>query len=663
MKNSKQKTNENRKSGVLNKAYSFLAGRPYSVILIAALIYNVSYKFFWADRLDMISEYWKWILTDIAVLLGIEAVFVIICYRWRRRRVIRTVTVAAAFICTWSVINAAWVRRTGTQVLPHVLLPLFRSPVNSFAIIGGNLAKMPSSAVILLGTSAVLLFFFFYVIAKPVFADYKRKILLPRIILSCVIVLSAVIARGLTDHQNPSRMVAAGLRSNCHLRALVSLFASKAGRLTQADFAKAKRKIPRFDKIPPTVVPAGSNFKHNIVIIVLEGVQRQYTSLKNKEADRTPFIASLARQGIEFTNARCTMTHTTKSLFSLLTGRLPSLSQDIAEAVPVTKPYMSLATILKEKLNYRTAFFQSAKGNFECRPALVHNLGFEKFWAREELKNTDAYVGYLGCDEFAMLEPVTEWIDNKPGSFLLTIMCSVSHDPYVVPEWFQESQKEPLDRYFQTIRYTDRFISALDIELAKRKLNDKTIFCVIGDHGEAFGEHGLWGHERIAYDETLQIPAVIRCPGLIVGAKKISEAVSSIDITPTLLTLIGADVNSCGFDGKNALAAPQKNRKVFFAGWLEQSPMGFVQGRYKYVYNPTSKSALCFNLSQDPCELNAIPLSREQAEALQLELEDFRRKTLFELEKEGGKKWLYGKWKCRWTGRFSSAKYKRITEK
>lgn len=671
--------NQANRVGVGRRFYNYLAVRPYNVILLAALLYNISYKFLWANRLDMVAGFWRWILTDIAFVLGIEIVFAIVCFLWPRRWVIRTITFAAALICTWSVINAAWLRRTGTQVLPGVLLPLFRSPVNGFAIVGVNLAKMPASAVILLGCAAVLLIFFFSVMAKPTLPKYNLKFFIPRIILSCVIVLAATYGRFVTKQYRPSRMVAAGLQSNCQLRGLVSLFASKSGRLTRKDLAQAERTIPRFDEISVEVQP--DKFTgNNLVIIILEGVQWQYTSLGDERADRTPFIASMADESIELTNARSALTHTTKALFALLTGRYPNYSQDIAEAVPESKPYVSLATILK-KLNYRTAFFQSAKGNFECRPGLAHNLGFEKFCPREGIADANAFIGYLGCDEFAMLKPIIDWIDaDKQRPFFLAFMCSITHDPYEVPEWFEEPAKEATDRYFQAIRYTDKFIAALDVELAKRNLSDNTVFCVVSDHGEAFEEHGLWGHERIAYDEVLRVPAVIRAPAVITEAQKITEPVSSIDFTPTLLGILGVKTANLDFDGKDVLARLRQgfplrkkatagqdggqaesmpDRKVYFAGWLEQSPVGFVKGDKKYIYNPVSKAALFFNLAEDPCELNAIPLNEEQADKLGTELFDFRKKSLFKLEKQSGKEWLFDDWKCRWTGRFSSAKLKK----
>lgn len=114
----------------------------------------------------MLGDYFSWIPDDIAVLLGIEAVLLAVYFRWPRKWVVRIVTFAAALVCTWSVMSAGLVIRKGMQILPTSILPLFRDPLNSFTIVGYNLAKMPVAAVILLGPSAIALTFFFSVLVK-----------------------------------------------------------------------------------------------------------------------------------------------------------------------------------------------------------------------------------------------------------------------------------------------------------------------------------------------------------------------------------------------------------------------------------------------------------------------------------------------------------------
>jgi glucan phosphoethanolaminetransferase (alkaline phosphatase superfamily) len=123
------------------------------------------------------------------------------------------------------------------------------------------------------------------------------------------------------------------------------LFFSDSALLEKTYLANAKRKIPAFDDIQIAISPKQQRLNHNVVIVVLEGIQYKYTSLYDKKSNLTPYLTALAEQGAEFTNARSSLTHTTKVLFSLLTGRFPSVSQDLAEAVPLEKPYASIPTI------------------------------------------------------------------------------------------------------------------------------------------------------------------------------------------------------------------------------------------------------------------------------------------------------------------------------
>jgi arylsulfatase A-like enzyme len=651
--------------------YDFLAHRGFSVIMFGALFTTMAVKFFHSYRCGLVAEYFRWIAADIAVLLAIEVVLTIVCFRWPDNFVIRTATIIAAVVCTWSVMNAGWLIRTGTQILPSVFLPVFRDPINACRMVAVNLVKMPLAAVILLAPSAVALIFFFSILARPQQPDYNPRFLTVRIVGSLLIIAAAFWARTATKPRHHSSQIASEeLRYNSHLMAVTSFLLPDSYNLTRTDLLNARRIVPSFDELKIPVPAETCRINHNVVILVLEGIQYRYTSLSNTSdqlprlasgdagaSNLTPYLAKLAKEGVEFTDARSTLTHTTKALFSLLTGRFPSASHDIAEAVPASKPYASLATILKEKMNFRTAFFQSAKGNFESRPGLVYNLGFDRFWSREDLNDPTAFLGYLASDEFSMLKPITDWIKENERPFLLTVLCSVSHDPYEVPRWFAQPASEPLGCYRQVVSYSDRFIDALDAELARLNLTDKTIFCVIADHGEAFGEHGGFGHERVAFDEALQIPFCLRAPSTVEPATKVTQPVSSIDLTPTLLALLGLQTQAADFDGLNALGPIPTNRKIYFSCWLNQGHAGFIENSRKFIYDPSSDMVFSYDLNTDPFELSAVELPPEQTHRIMEQIAAWRKNTIFRLQQpHTGKRLLFENWLCRWSNRVSSAK-------
>jgi hypothetical protein len=620
--------------------------------MIIALFYTLAVKYFHSLRFTN-GEFLGWILADIAFLLVIEVILSLSCWKWPRKWIVRTATVIAAVICTWSVMNAAWIIRTGTQILPRVFLSLFRAPINTLCIVGVNLAKMPVAAFILLVPSAVALTFLVSCLAHPRLPVYDQRRFRIRIIICVAVAAAAVAARPAVATRGSAQIGATGLRYNSQLRAVMSLVVSDYRQPPDPN-----RTIASFDQLEVASVPPQTN--HTSIVVVLEGVQYRYTSFADSENDLTPFLASLAEQGIEFSNARSTLTHTTKALFALFSGRLPSASQDIVEAVPAVRPYGGIATILAEELDYRTAFFQSAMGSFESRPGLVYNLGFQEFWSREDLADPNAFVGYLGADEFSMLRPVTEWIEESDRPFLAVLLCSVTHDPYVVPEWFDLPADEPIERYRQSIRYTDKFLAALDVELTKLGLADETIFCVVGDHGEAFGEHGLFGHERMAFDELLHVPFCLRTPFSTEPGKKVTCPAGSIDLTPTLLGLLDFQADPQCFDGTDLLAGTPEGRRVYFSGWMREGPAGFVQDGRKFVYHPTEKVACLYNIRSDPRELRRIELPERRMRTIADAIVTWRAETVFRPNQiSTGKKVLFGRWLCEWTDRVARAKYKK----
>ncbi len=637
--------------------YRLLAPRAWSVIVYAALLSCLVVKFYHAARYGLLREYPAWILTDVAVLLSVDLVLSLICYRWPRKAVWRGATIVAAIVCTWSVMNAGWLIRTGTQILPMELLPLVRDPLNIGKLVLRNLIRMPGAAAALLLPSAVALTFLFSVLARPVPPNYRPDTFRTKIGFSLVAIIVAVLGMAAVWSLGSAQITAPGLQFNCHARAILAFLLPRYRNVVRDDFSNAQRRLPHAADVTVTLKP--HPVKQNVVVVILEGVQYACTSLPGYPADTgdcgynpTPFLDTLASQGVCFRNARSVVTHTTKAIFALMTGRRPGAVQDIGETVPVAQPYASLATILRDGLGYRTAFFQSPTGTFESRPGLVHNLGFQKFFAREDLDDPNSNLGYLGADEFALLEPIRAWIESDDKPFLLTYMCSATHDPYEVPEWYGDLAPTPGQRYEQTITYTDRFIAALDVELAELGLTDNTILCVVGDHGEAFGEHRIQGHERCAYDEVLRIVMCLRAPLLVEPGQIINTPVSSVDLAPTILNLLGVQIEPLGFDGTDILAPLPKDRKVHFAGWMQQGPSGYIEGTNKFVYDPEQDIVTLNRLTVDPLELAGVALPEYVGRQMRHEIVQWRRDTIFRIEQHRtGEMTLFDHWLCEWNAR------------
>jgi arylsulfatase A-like enzyme len=98
-----------------------------------------------------------------------------------------------------------------------------------------------------------------------------------------------------------------------------------------------------------------------------------------------------------------------------------------------------------------------------------------------------------------------------------------------------------VDLYDGAILYTDDNLGRVLQTVEQLGLTGSTLVAVTGDHGEAFGEHGLsFTHDFTLYDEVLRVPLVVRGPG--VRAKNaIEQQVRLMDIAPTLLELAGVE--------------------------------------------------------------------------------------------------------------------------
>src|SRR5262249_21392123 len=135
--------------------------------------------------------------------------------------------------------------------------------------------------------------------------------------------------------------------------------------------------------------------------------------------------------------------------------------------------------------------------------------------------------------------------------------------------------REDLDelryRYDGKFAYDDREIGNLLAEVKALGHDDDTLVVVTSDHGEQFMEHGAIKHGTSLTREELHVPLVFRIPGGRLAGTRRPDRVSSVDIFPTVLGLLGIDPPSKP-DGIDLFAeAPRADRLVFSEtchGWI-----------------------------------------------------------------------------------------------
>ena len=74
-------------------------------------------------------------------------------------------------------------------------------------------------------------------------------------------------------------------------------------------------------------------------------------------------------------------------------------------------------------------------------------------------------------------------------------------------------------------------------------LAGNTVVVFTSDHGEMFGAHGRRA-KNIFYEEAARIPFLIRWPGHIPSDRQVDTCFSTVDISPTVLGLMGLPIPS-----------------------------------------------------------------------------------------------------------------------
>ena len=113
------------------------------------------------------------------------------------------------------------------------------------------------------------------------------------------------------------------------------------------------------------------------------------------------------------------------------------------------------------------------------------------------------------------------------------------HDPTMTWAPTEEQFRYSLAAELGLISMIDDGIGQLLHTLDKTGLADDTIVVFTSDHGDMFGDHGLLLKHFVHYRGVTRVPLVIRAPGSSRPGAHVPALVSTADVMPTLLDLLG----------------------------------------------------------------------------------------------------------------------------
>ena len=170
----------------------------------------------------------------------------------------------------------------------------------------------------------------------------------------------------------------------------------------------------------------------------------------------------------------------------------------------------------------------------------------------------------------------------------------------------------------------DRVLSRTLAALERAGVGDDAAVVVLGDHGEAFGEHGTVSHGRWLYDETTRIPLLVRAPGRFPAGARVRGPCGIVDVAATVFDLAGVapgtpldgaslrGLAAGTSSGHPVLAEEERYVKDGLYVPLRTASVRIPAAKYLVTWNARTNEVVreeLYDLARDPAETTLLPVS------------------------------------------------------
>jgi len=361
-----------------------------------------------------------------------------------------------------------------------------------------------------------------------------------------------------------------------------------------------------------------------VFLIVVDTLRPDRLSCYGYTEHATPNIDALAASGVRFERAQSMASWTVPSMGSMLTSRYPS-QLGLVESPPAEAKYWetrerrpqfriglprgvpTMASLLDDAGYHPVAFVNQPLVNREeaflpgfaewCYSTGERSLSWHDpttpippiDWPRR----TD-----LGRADTLLIDAFDRWLeykaDLKPFVWLHLLK---PHWPYApafryLPEGVEpDTPVQPEVLYLAEVRETDDLVARVLDSIDKHVGLDRSLVVFTSDHGEEFGDHDMIEHGHSLHREVVRIPLIIAGPSVPRG-KVIEAYVRSIDLLPTVLSLVGAEaLIPADVEGRSLvpLAGPHDDPFVYQEGMLYGSTeRSTIEDGYKLMFDGQS---------------------------------------------------------------------------
>jgi arylsulfatase A-like enzyme len=301
----------------------------------------------------------------------------------------------------------------------------------------------------------------------------------------------------------------------------------------------------------------------NIILISIDTLRADHLGCYTYPKNTSPNIDRFRADSVLFRRCMAQSASTLPSHASIFTSLIPSHhSAYFTRNQSLPEEIRTMAEILRDK-NYRTISFNEG-GQVDAKFGL--DQGFELYQSFSSGEQSFKHI----------VEHSIDWLNKNEGDkFFLFLHTYETHHPYTPkPEHLKlfetgyngqlptdisvelihsinrgevtlsEADKSHMvNTYDAEIRSMDESFQVLIDFLVKKNLYDNTLIIFTSDHGEEFGEHGMWGiHSNSLFNEQLHVPLIMKLPRSNYANRKVNQRVRSIDILPTVMDMLGEDL-------------------------------------------------------------------------------------------------------------------------
>jgi arylsulfatase A-like enzyme len=388
----------------------------------------------------------------------------------------------------------------------------------------------------------------------------------------------------------------------------------------------------------------------------------------------TPFIDSLAAQGVVYEAAFSQAPWTQPSVQSMMSSQYPRPAEAKYNPNEGLNRFLDirhshLLPMEFENAGYTVAAFTNIESVYA--PFSYSKLGFSRSF--QNSTGTENFRDWLGANGgkpffayvhlFGAHAPYsfvpgisTQFIDQETAKATENATENLSSGFLRKQQPGPEVTANLVRLYDGRILLNDQVVKYLVETLAAHGALDRTFIVITADHGEEFWEHGHWEHGHSYYDELLHVPLILVPPGKNPG-KRIAGMTSLLNVAPTLLNYAGLPVPD-DYRGRPLQfreeddADPVIYAENMLYGQVAEGgadrPRDFGLRTNDLKYANLGNAIQVFDLKADPGERNnlaAVPEWKEKAEKalqefLQTDYETVaQRQANFLFQSSSPKKW------------------------